>query len=56
MTNKLTKETINACLSHFSKEEIKDILDAEKSEPYSGFPSNMGPISRRVKRRSSNPK
>lgn len=47
------KEPIDIFLPFFSKEEIKDILDAEKSEPFSGFPSNMKPISKRAKRRSS---
>lgn len=56
MSPRLTKEMIDACLSHFSEDEVKDILEAEKSEAYSDFPSNMTPKSRRSKRRSSGDK
>ena len=56
MNGKITKEMINSYMSHFSEDEIKDIIEAEKSEPYSGFPSNKGKESRRANRRSSEKK
>ncbi len=41
MSNKITKKMIDDCLSHFSKDELNDIFEAEESEPYSIFPSNF---------------
>ena len=56
MSGKITKEMINSYMSHFSEDEIKDIIEAEKNEPYSGFPSNKAKESRRATRRSSDKK
>ena len=53
MSNKITKEMIDSYMSHFSEDEIKDIIAAEKSEIHSGFPSNRAKKSKRAERRSS---
>jgi hypothetical protein len=53
MSGEITKEMIDSYMSHFSEEEIADIIAAEKSEIHSGFPSNRAKQSKRAKRRSS---
>jgi len=52
MNSKITKEMIDSYMSHFSEEEIDDIIAAEKSEIHSGFPSNRAKKSKRAERRS----